>query len=99
MGRRRNPHEKNIEWDETKNRANRRRHRVSFEEAAFVFGDPFELTIDDPDHSVSEYRFITIGESSEGRLLVVSYTERGGIIRLISARKPTRRERKAYEEG
>jgi len=99
VGRGRNPHEKKIEWDENKNRANRRKHRVSFEEAACVFGDPFELTIDDPDHSASERRFITIGNAGEGRLLVVSYTERGGIIRLVSARRPSRRERRAYEEG
>jgi uncharacterized DUF497 family protein len=99
MKHRHNPAEKEIEWDEDKNRANKKNHRVSFEEAATVFGDSFELTIDDPDHSLSEYRFITIGESSEGRLLVVSYTERGGKIRLISARKPTQRERRDYEEG
>jgi hypothetical protein len=99
MKHRHNPTEKEIEWDEDKNRANKKTHRVSFEEAATVFGDPFELTIDDSDHSLSEYRFITIGESSEGRLLVVSYTEQGGKIRLISARKRTQREHRDYEEG
>lgn len=91
--------EKEIEWDENKNRSNKKGHRVSFEEAATVFDDPFELTIDDPDHSLREYRFITIGESSAGRLLVVSYTERGAKIRHISARKPTPRERQDYEQG
>jgi hypothetical protein len=99
MKRKHNPAEREIEWDEDKNRASKKSHRVSFEEAATVFSDPFELTIDDPDHSHSEYRFITVGESSEGRLLVVSYAERGGKIRLISARKPTQRERRDYEEG
>lgn len=98
MNYRHHPAEIEIEWDEKKNRANKKSHHISFEEAATVFGDPFEITIDDPDHSISEYRFITIGESSEGRLLVVSYTERDGKIRVISARKPTRHERMDYEE-
>lgn len=98
MKRKDNLTEKQVEWDEEKNRINQRDHRVSFEEAATIFGDPLEITIDDPDHSRFESRFISIGESSNGRLLVVAYTERGDTIRLISARKPTRRERKIYEE-
>lgn len=99
MTRPRNRPEKLIEWDGNKNRANKRKHKVSFEEAATVFGDPLEITIDDPDHSADEYRFITMGESFDGRLLVVSYMERGGKIRIISARLPTRRERRGYEQG
>ena len=63
MKNRSNPTEKEIEWDEDKNRANKKNHRVSFEEVATVFGDAFEITIDDPDHSLSEYRYITIGKS------------------------------------
>jgi uncharacterized DUF497 family protein len=88
-----------VEWDESKNLINQRKHSVSFEEAATVFVDPLEVTIDDPDHARSAHRFISIGESFKPRLLVVSYTERGNRIRIINARKPTRRERRAYEEG
>jgi len=86
------------EWDESKNLLNQKRHRVSFEEAATVFADPLEIMIDDPDHSSAEHRFISIGESLRRRLLVVSYTERGARIRIINARTPTKRERRAYEE-
>jgi len=88
-----------VEWDEDKNLLNRRKHHISFEEAATVFLDPFEITIDDPDHQFSERRFISIGESLKRRLLVVSYTERAGTIRIISARTPARRERRTYEEA
>ena len=88
-----------VEWDGSKNLLNQRKHRVSFEEAATVFADPLEIMIDDPDHARSEHRFISIGESFKLRLLVVSYTERGNRIRIINARKPTRRERRAYGEG
>ncbi|MDQ3753417.1 MAG: BrnT family toxin [Acidobacteriota bacterium] len=87
-----------VEWDDEKAKTNKRKHPgVTFQEASSVFDDPLALTIDDPDHSVSEYRFLTIGESEFGRLLVVSYTERKGIIHIISARKPTRKERRDYE--
>lgn len=88
-----------VEWDESKNRLNQRRHNVSFEEAATVFIDPLELAIDDPAHAISEHRFISIGQSLRGRLLVVSYAERASRIRIITARQPTRRERRAYGEG
>lgn len=88
-----------VEWDENKNRLNQRKHNVSFEEGATVFLDPLEITIDDPAHAVSEYRFISIGQSFSGRLLVVSYTELDSRIRIITARKPTRRECHAYEEA
>jgi len=88
----------NVEWDEKKNTLNKKNHNVSFEEAATVFADPLELTIPDPDHSVAEHRYLSIGHSSGNRLLVVSFTERGMRIRLISARKPTKSERETYEE-
>jgi uncharacterized protein len=95
----RSSHDVDIEWDEGKNRLNQKKHRISFIEAATVFDDPLEMTILDPDHSESEYRFLSIGQSSSDRLLVVSYTERAGKIRLINARKPTLGERRAYEES
>lgn len=88
---------KDVEWGADKNLANQTKHGISFDEAATVFFDPLGLTINDPDHSITEYRFQTIGESNKGRLLVVSYTERANKIRIITARKPTRRERKDYE--
>jgi uncharacterized DUF497 family protein len=87
-----------VEWDEGKNRLNQRKHAVSFEEAATIFFDPLEIAIDDPTHTISEYQFISIGQSFGGRLLVVSYSERNNRIRILTARKPTRRERRAYEE-
>ena len=87
-----------VEWDENKNLLNQRKHCVSFEEAATVFADPLETTIDDPDHTLTEHRFISIGESFMKRLLVVSYAESADKIRIISARRPTTRERHAYEE-
>jgi uncharacterized DUF497 family protein len=86
-------------WDPKKAAANVRRHRVSFEEAATAFADANSLTIPDPDHSQSEERFVLIGVSEQGRLLVVIHTERGDTIRLITARLVTRSERQAYEEG
>jgi uncharacterized protein len=88
-----------IQWDEKKNWLNVKKHGISFEEAVTIFSDPLEITIDDPEHALSEYRFISLGQSLLGRLLVVSYAEFGDRIRLISARKPTRRERVAYEEN
>jgi uncharacterized DUF497 family protein len=88
-----------VEWDERKNHLNLTKHRISFEEAATVFADPLEVTINDPDHASSEQRFVSIGESFKRRLLVVSYTERAERIRIITARKPTRLERREYEES
>jgi len=87
-----------FEWDNRKARQNLGKHGVSFEEAATVFGDPLSLTITDPVHSDHEERFIIIGESIQGRLLVVVHTERGDNIRIISVRVATPRERSAYEE-
>jgi uncharacterized DUF497 family protein len=88
-----------FEWDNRKADSNLRAHGVSLREAATVFADPLSITISDPDHSMAEMRFLDIGLSYRGRLLVVSYTERGNRIRLISARLATRNERKQYEEA
>jgi uncharacterized DUF497 family protein len=88
-----------FEWDEVKAEANRKKHQVSFDEAATVLADPLSITIPDPDHSADEQRFVDIGISDRGRLLVVIYTERGATIRIISRRSATRSERKLYEEG
>ena len=82
-----------FEWDVKKAAANLERHGVSFEEAVTAFEDPLAKIHDDPDHSASERRAIIIGESLQGRLLLVSFTDRGSSIRLISARPVTRRER------
>ena len=86
-----------FEWDRSKAQRNLRKHRVSFDEAVTVFYEPASATVDDPDHSVGEQRFITIGYSSRGRLLVVSHTERGSAVRIISARRATARERRRHE--
>ena len=88
-----------LEWDGEKAWANFNKHGVTFAEAATIFGDPQSLTIAYPLHSTDEERFVTIGQSMEGRLLVVVHTERGDTIRIISARVATRRERRSYEEG
>lgn len=88
-----------FEWDENKAAANLSKHGVSFEEAKTVFDDPLYIDFYDPDHSHEEARYILVGESQQGRLLIVSYTERGEAIRLFSARKVTRAEREVYEEG
>jgi uncharacterized protein len=88
-----------FQWNPDKANSNTKKHGVSFEEAVTVFGDPLAVTISDPDHSVGEFRFLTIGQSTLQRLLVVSHTEREGQIRLISARLATRQERRNYESG
>jgi uncharacterized protein len=85
-------------WDPKKAAANLRKHRVGFLEAATAFADPLSITIPDPDHSIGEARFILIGQSDRRRLVVVAHVERGELIRIISARLATRRERKTYEE-
>ena len=87
-----------FEWDEEKAEINLKKHKVGFEEAKSVFGDPFSITVDDPDHSKEEQRFIDIGKSISGIFLVVVYTERGNKIRIISCRKATPTERRKYEE-
>jgi len=81
-----------FEWDPNKAKKNIKKHRVSFNEAATVFGDPLSMTFFDPDHSIDENRYITIGLSHLGRLLVVAHTDRDDRIRIISARKATERE-------
>ncbi|MCM3902293.1 MAG: BrnT family toxin [Pyrinomonadaceae bacterium] len=88
-----------FEWDEEKAAANYEKHKVSFADAATVFIDPLYVDFYDPDHSSEEHRYLIIGTSQEGQLLLVSYTERNDVIRLISARETTSAERKAYEEG
>ena len=86
-----------FEWDVRKADANLRKHRVSFEEAATVFGDFLSTTAPDPAHSAGEHRYITVGLSNLGRLLMVAHAERGDRIRIISARTLTGREKRTYE--
>ena len=88
-----------ITWNPSKEQANKRKHRIGFDEAATVFTDPFIAAQDDPDHSFYEYRMLALGESAKGWLLVVSYTEYDNEIRIISARRATRSERRDYESG
>ncbi len=88
-----------FEWDDAKAAANERKHGVSFPEAMTVFGDPLSITGDDPGHADVEDRFLTVGKSVDGRLIIVSHTDRGDSIRIISARLASRRERKDYEDG
>ena len=87
------------EWDAKKAKGNRRKHGISFEDAATVFLDPLALTFPDPDHSGGEEREITIGRSRRQQVVFVSHCPRGDRVRIISARKTTRGERKQYEEG
>jgi uncharacterized protein len=87
-----------FEWDPNKAKLNLRKHGVAFKEAATVFKDPLSITIDDPDHSEEEDRFIIIGLSDTGRHFLVAHTNRGGRTRIIDARELTRSEREAYEE-
>ena len=88
------------EWDPKKAAANRVKHKVSFEEATTVFTDPFALTFDDPDHSIDELRFITIGTSSRQRILFLSHADRGeDHVRIIHARPATITEAHAYQES
>ena len=89
-----------FEWDEDKAAANLRKHGVTFDEASTVFADSLAVIFNDEEHSLDEIREIVIGHSVLQRLLLVSFTERGDdIVRIISARKATKRERKDYEEG
>jgi uncharacterized DUF497 family protein len=88
-----------FEWDPKKARRNLATHGVSFDEASAAFRDPLSVTIDDPLHSEHEERLVLIGQSHRNRLLVVVHTERGGRVRIISARLATRRERSYYEEN
>jgi uncharacterized DUF497 family protein len=88
-----------IEWDPKKARVNLRKHRVSFEEAATAMSDPMSATGTDPDHSITEDRYITFGISEGGRLLVVAHTEEDETIRIIGAPLASKKERKIYEDG
>ena len=88
-----------IQWDKTKAEVNLRKHNVSFEEAETVFDDPFALTVNDELHSFDERRFLTIGESRVGRLILVCHTFGEENVRIISARLPAKSERKGYENG
>ncbi len=87
-----------FEWDQTKAAGNLKKHDVDFAEAMTVFADPLSSTFPDPDHSLDEDRFVTIGTSARGRVLMVVHTDRDERTRIISARKANRRERKTYEE-
>jgi len=87
-----------FEWDPAKARLNRRKHGVTFQEAASVFGDALSLTYSDPDQSDSERRFMTMGSSSAGRILIIAHTEFNDSIRVISAREASKHEKRHYEE-
>jgi uncharacterized protein len=88
-----------IEWDSKKAKTNLKKHGVSFEEAATALSDQMAATGADPDHSITEERYVTFGISEKRRLIVVSHTEKDDIIRIISARKASKGERELYEEG
>lgn len=88
-----------FEWDEVKAKANFKKHKVRFEEGKTIFNDPFLFTFPDNRHSASEERYINIGLSANGRVLILTHTERYDKIRIISCRKATTRERSFYEEG
>ncbi len=88
-----------IEWDPRKAKSNLRKHKVSFEEASTALFDPMAVTGADPDHSITEDRFVTFGVSERRRLLVVAHTDEGETVRIISARTASKGERELYEEG
>lgn len=88
-----------FEWDEVKARDNFKKHKVSFEDCKTIFNDPFLFTFPDNKHSAREERYINIGISANGQVLVLTHTERGEKIRIINCRKATSRERRFYEEG
>jgi len=85
-----------FEWDSKKAQSNKRKHGITFEEASTIFGDLLSISIHDPAHSIGEDRFIAIGRSINNKLIVVVHTDRDDIIRIISARKATRSERRQY---
>ena len=88
-----------LEWDPEKAASNYTKHGVDFHEAGTVLDDPLSTTFPDPDHSLDEQRYLTIGSSLSGRILVVAHTDRGEAVRLISARQATPSERRFYEQG
>lgn len=88
-----------FEWNPDKARSNLKKHEVSFNEASTVFNDPLSMTFPDPNHSYSEDRYVIIGLSSAGRILVIPHTDRADRVRIISAREATRNEWRFYEDG
>ena len=88
-----------FEWDANKAELNLRKHGVTFEEATTVFDDPMFITVVDNEHSIDEERYITIGRSEQGRVLMIAHTDRGGRIRIISVRKATRNEEQFHAEA
>lgn len=88
-----------FEWDSKKAQSNKRKHGITFEEASTIFDDALSITIHDPTPSIGEDRFITVGTSVNSKLIVVVHADRDDIIRVISARKATRNERRQYEQG
>lgn len=88
-----------FEWDPDKAVANERKHGVGFDEAGTAFADPLSVSVPDPRHSAEEERFVLFGRSDRNRLVAVMHTERGEVIRIISARLATPRERREYAEG
>ncbi len=88
-----------FEWDEVKAKANLKKHKVSFEEGKSIFNDAFLFTFPDDKHSENEERYVDVGLSANGRILVLTHTERQGKIRIVNCRKATPRERSFYEEG
>lgn len=87
-----------FEWDLVKAEVNARKHGITFDEATTAFGDPLAMLMLDPDHSLTETRYLLLGMSSQQRLIVVAFADRAPRTRLISARRATRPERKRYEE-
>lgn len=87
-----------FKWDENKAENNLKKHEVSFQEAATVFGDPLAITFNDPDHSIGEPRLLTFGRAITDKLIIVSHTELVDTVRIISARQMTKQERKLYEQ-
>lgn len=88
-----------FEWDPNKARSNHGKHGITFDDAKSVLNDPFFITFLDIEHSQDEERYITLGMSTDQRLLMIAHTEREEVIRIISARKATKNERRVYEEA
>ncbi len=88
-----------FEWDRHKTKANFKKHRISFDEATTIFADPLLVTFPDPLHSHAEERYLSIGVSRTGRVLIVAHVDRHNKIRLVSCRKATASERRRYEEN
>jgi uncharacterized protein len=91
--------EQQFEWDAAKQAQNLEKHRIAFPEAITVFDDPMFITVVDDEHSEDEERYLTIGLSAQGQLLLVAHTERAHRIRIISARRATKKEEQFYAEA